>query len=313
MGIEKILKPRSRSERVRLFSREGLNDTWSIIQIWVSARILMHPSHSARYTLGALVITVLICLLLSTEALTLLTILATVYIVMELLDRFAKSRRRSFEGGSFQDFEKLDNSQRVLVYKRKQLWAQRLFASYLQTELDKKKYLQFVVEYGQWGIPPYEHLRAKEFADWGHVRIREFKDFGPSGESIINDVLSISPYGRGNAVDAVENVVAAVDMMVEQWECMARWILRCRSVLVHDSIEELPRNLSTLGMDMFSTIRDLPSDLIAAIDEAVEGLGRYGGECNVTVTMGADADEFSRAAQEIIESGRLAEAIVSEL
>ncbi len=260
----------------------------------------MYPAHSARYISSALVLTVLICLLLSVEVMPLMTVLATVYIAMELFDRFAQSRRRNFEGSRFHDVEKLDNLQRILIYKRKQFWAQRLLASYLQTELDRRKYLQFMVDEGQWGSPPYEYVRIMEFEEWLNTRIQEFGDFGPCGEAIMNNALTISPWDRENTVDQVENVVAAVDMMVELWEGVAKWILRCRSVCVHDSVGEIPQGLSVLGMSMFSTLRDLPGELTSVIGEMIEELGRYGGECSVTVTFEADAEEFSGAIQDVL-------------
>ena len=312
MSIHKTLVPYGREDRVRLFSKEWLIAVWSIVRVWISARVLMYPSHSVRYAVGALVVTVLICLLLSTEVLTVLTWLAVVYIAMELLDRFAQSRRKRFETPRLQDFEKLDNTQRSLVYKREQLWAQRLLASYLETELDKRKYLQFLADKGQWGSPPYEYVRIMDIHRWFQTRLREMEDYGSSAEAILNSVLAISPYGRGNPPVQVENVVAAVDMIVELWEGVAKWILRCRSIRVHDSIEELPQGLSTLGMNMFSTLRDLPRDLNSTINEAIEELGRYGGECTMTVGFDADADEFSKAVEDVLSSGRIKEGIVSE-
>ena len=313
MGIHKTIKAYGHEDRIRWHSKQGLKDTWSIARIWTSARVLMYPTHSARYTLVALVLTVLICLLLSVSVLALLTVLAAVYIGMELLGNFAQSRRRSFEGSRFHDFEKLEHSQRTLVYKRKLLWAQRLLASYLGTELDKRRYLQFVVGEGQWGSPPYEYVRIIEFKKWSRTRIRELEDYASCAEAIMNKGISISAWGRGNTVDQVENVVAAVDMLVELWEGVAKWILRCRSVLVHDRMKELPHGLSVLGIDMFNTLSDLPSDLTSELEEAIEELGQYGGECNITVSFNANAEEFSRATQDVLSSGGLEEAILSEL
>ena len=313
MGIHKALVPYGREDRVRLFSREWLIAVWSMVRVWISARVLMYPSHSVRYAVGALVVTVLICLLLSAKVLTVLTWLAAVYIVMELLDRFAQSRRKRFEAPRFHDFEKLDNSQRSLVYKREQLWEQQLLASYLETEFDKRKYLQFLVDKGQWGRPPYEYVRIMDIQRWGQTRIREMEDYGSSAEAILNDALVMSPHDSRHPANQVENLVAAADMIVELWEGVANWILRCRSIRVHDSIKDLPRGLSVLGMNMFNTLRDLPRDLNSTTNEAIEELGRYGGECTITVIFDADGDEFSKAIEDAITSDRIEEGIVSEL
>ena len=300
MAISMTLTPYGKEARVCLLSRDCLIYIRGGLRIAIGSRILMGPAYHVRYIVSSLVLTILICSLLPIETMAVLTWVAIVYIAMEIADKFALSYRRSFEGTQFHVFEKLDDSQRKLVYQRKLAWAQRLLASYLRTELDKRTYLQFVVTQESGGRGSYEYIPHNIFHTWGSTRLREFKDFAPRGVAIMSNVLSSSPRGWENEVNQVGNVVTSVDMMVDLWNDVANWILRCRSVRVDDNMAELPSALSALGMQMFNTLRDLPHDLDTSTDEVVEKLGRYGGECHITVTLDADSSEFSKAVDDLL-------------
>ena len=300
MGISMTLTPYDKEPRVRLLSRDRLIYIWGRLRIEISSRILVGPAYHVRYTVSSLVLTILICLLLPIETMAVLTWVAIVYIAMEIADKFALSHRTRFEGTQFHVFEKLDDSQRKLVYYRKKLWAQRLLASYLRTELDKRKYLQFIVTQESGGKGSYEDIPHNIFHTWGSTRLREFEDFGPRGVAIMSNVLSSSPRGWENEMDQVGSVVTSVDMMIDLWEDVANWILRCRSVRVEDNMAELPSALSALGMHMFNTLWALPHDLDASIDEVLEKLGRYGGECDFTVIFDADSSDFSKTVNDFL-------------
>lgn len=299
MAINTILTPYDKEAHVPLLSRDRMVSIRGNLRVRTSSWVLMVPARHVRYIVGALVLTVLICLLLSIGSMGVLTWVAIVYIAMELAEKFALSYRRSFEGTQCHRFEKLDDLQRKLVYQRNLLWAQRLVASYLRTELEKQTYLQFLVTQQSGGHGSYDNIPPNTFRTWGLTRLREFKEFGPRGTAIMNNVLSNSPRGSENEVNQVRDVVTSVDLMVDLWKDVARWVLRCRSVRVEDTLAELPSALSALGMGIFDTLRALPDDLDTSIDEAIEVLGRYGGECEVTVILSADSSEFSKAINDL--------------
>ena len=299
MAVNMTLTPYDKEARVRLLSRDRMVSMWGNLRIGTSSWVLMVPARRVGYTVAALVLTVLICLLLSIGSMGVLTWVAIVYIAMELAENFALSYRRSFEGTQSHRFEKLDDSQRKLVYQRNLLWAPRLLASYLRTELEEQTYLRFLVTQQSGGRGSYENIPPNTFRTWGLTRLREFKEFGPRGTAIMDNVLSSSTRGSENEVNQVRDVVTSVDLMVDLWKDVARWVLRCRSVRVEDTLAELPPALSVLGMGIFDALRALPDDLDTSIDEAVEVLGRYGGECEVTVILSADCSEFSKAINDL--------------
>ena len=269
------------------------------------APFLLFPTIQVPFAAVAMAIAILVSwLAFSVRVLVIVVIAESVYLGADLLGRFASYFRRRVEGPYSHIIKDFSDKQLNIIYRRKQFWGHRLLGSMLQSEFDRRKHIRNDVEYMK-GKGTCEYVDEQEYGDWVRTRIQEISNLSDNAFTVLNEILDLSPDGRGDSFEKVEDISIAANHLVEIWEDVADWMIRCRSVKTDDDMQKLPHALSGLGQNIFNELLQYGYEMVPYLDQAVSEASKSKNDEDVkvftyTMTLTASNEDHQREVTEYL-------------